>query len=957
MSFYAQPYYCDLSDSSESEGYNSLFAAKINSVPDLSSYEQFQNVDLIEQLRRVINEQRLLLLGLNSQIGPQQGYRAFELRYIWDGTELTVGILGKGSANSQSAARMISSELWNDLLKLFPYNFYRSGLQAADDLASFEAIYRPFPLQNIQVVALRKQVEIKTMLRTGQAYPLVHPYKWGISTMAGLCKTLLQQDHPHIVSLALFPSNYTEKEILALNALGSGIKKAGDGRERSPRMGVASTITAAGNQVTNRDLIGQGGREHLLPDAQSRYAAEIYEDYIRRTDRPFLFRPYIASIGPVAPSVIGALQLEMVGFVPNTSDASKQTPLPHLAEEIHFTSLSLDLARKDLLLLDMRGLLNEQNPMSRVTGQYQKVSQELARTPFLVDVDEASSAFRLPALPHPDEIGVPYHSGAFVMFKHQNVLDRKIIIGYKDDQTVYTVKVNDFSKHVLIAGTTGSGKTTTCLHLLSELAAQGIPFLVIEPVNSEHNDYRSLLHLPELKNWMQIFTLGDEIVSPFRLNPFEIQPGITVNEHISAMLTAFKAAIPMWEPLPRIFLKALNRTYFKAGWTYFSKPTGNNSDLPFPNMRDFYRELCGVVENEVEYEGEVKGNIRGASKLRVEALLEGSCGRILSAHKSVPIWLWMETPTVFELRHIGDDEDKALMIAFLLMSMNEYLEKGRQLSGGGNLQHVTLIEEAHRLLENAPPENGPDKASSKAQAAQAFAHAIAENRKYGEGILIAEQLPTKLVPDAIGNTGLKILHRLTSAPDREVAGKAMNLNDFQQEFVATLRPGQAVISGLDLNEPILLHAPNFWQQWEAQGIPVASRPIKDVDLHQHMRWVRKQFGSFFQPFLGCKLCSSVCEYRDYSEGLLNDKSLALIDQFIQLCSSLPDENEADESLDCMLKFCQTIIHEYTRLQDIDIAIAAEFCLFLHLKNLSGAFPDKGLVIEENFLINQSNKSA
>lgn len=956
MNFIDQPYFYDLPQGSAADGCHCLFAAKIPSVPDLSSYEQFQNVDMIEELRRVINEQRLLLLGLNNQTNLKLGMRAFELRYIWNGTKLSIGILGKGTAKKPVDARAISIKLWNDLLKLFPYNFYRAGIQPASDWAAFEEIYQPFPIHEAQVVALHKQVEIKTLLRTQQPYPLIHPYKWGISTMAGLCKTMLQQEQPHMVSLALFPTIYTEKEVLALNVLGSGLKKAGEGRDRSARMGMMSTIAASGNQVSSRDTFGQGERERFLPDAQARFAAEIYEDYIRNADKPFFFRPYIASTGPVAPSVIGALQLEMVGFVPASPDMSKQTPLPHLPEEYHFIADSLAQARRDLLVMDMRGLINESNPISQITGQYQKISQDLGRAPFLVDVDEASSAFRLPVLPQPDEIGIPFHSGAFVMFKQQDTADMQIDIGHKDDHSAHKVKVDDFSKHVLIAGTTGSGKTTTCLHLLSELTNKEIPFLIIEPVNSEHDDYRSLLHLPDLQNSMQIFTLGDETLSPFRLNPFEIQPGVTVNEHISAMLTAFKAAIPMWEPLPRIFLKALNRVYFRAGWTCFSKPIGHGNDKCFPNMRDFYKEISQVVENEVEHEGEVKGNIRGASKLRVEALLEGSCGRILSARASIPIWLWMETPTLFELRHIGDDEDKALMIAFLLMTMNEYLEKSRQLKAGGALQHVTLIEEAHRLLENVQQDNSPDKTNTKGQAAQAFAHALAENRKYGEGFIISEQLPTKLVPDAIGNTGLKILHRLTSAQDREIVGKAMNLNNFQQEFVALLRPGQAVISGLDLNEPVLLHMPSFWNELEKYGSTVNNQTVTDEDVCKHMNWVRKQFGKYFLPFLGCKFCPNVCAFRDYSEGLVNDKSLFLIDNFVKLCSCLQDNDTADTSLVRLIDFCEDAVREHTWLVNSDDICSAAYCLFLHLKNFSGVFSEGDLILEENFQIMQSNKS-
>ena len=44
---------------------------------------------------------------------------------------------------------------------------------------------------------------------------------------------------------------------------------------------------------------------------------------------------------------------------------------------------------------------------------------------------------------------------------------------------------------------------------------------------------------------------------------------------------------------------------------------------------------------------------------------------------------------------------------------------------------------------------------------------LAEIRAYGEGIVVAEQIPTKLVPDVVKNTALKVVHRL---PGRTTTG-------------------------------------------------------------------------------------------------------------------------------------------------------------------------------------------
>lgn len=603
------PFLHTLLPDSQSAFHHALFAVIVSSVPDLSSYEQFEQVDELEQLRRVLNAQRLLLMGVNVQPDPESGLRALELRYIWDGKRLQLAYIGKGAGRTPDVARSLAQELWEDLNKLFPRDFYRGGLRPATDAAAFFELYQPFDLETAQIVSLEKQVALNHLLRSGQAYAVPHPYKWGISSMAGLCKTLLRQERPHLISLLLVPWAMHDDEIKALNTLAGALRKAGEGREKSRRMGMTSTLATGSRQVSSRDQFGQQGKESFLPDPHAKMSAEIYEGYLERLERPLLFRPYIAANGPVDASVVGALEAEMVGYIPQGNDQTKETALPQMPRERWLNGGNLSRARLDLQRLDVQFLAGQDTLMREVDGRLASACHQLSRLPFLVDVQEASCAFRLPALPYRDEIGLPVHSGAFVTLAQTAVSNPLLPIGQRDDGTTHYVHLHDLTKHILVVGTTGSGKTTTCLHLLAELAEQQIPFLVIEPVNAEHNDYRALLRLPSLQNKLQIFTLGDEDTAPFRLNPFEIQRGVTVNEHISAMLTAFKAAIPMWEPLPRLFLKALNRTYYRYGWTAFRKPTGKG-DPPFPTMRDFYRELSQVVDYEIEHEGEVKGNIR-----------------------------------------------------------------------------------------------------------------------------------------------------------------------------------------------------------------------------------------------------------------------------------------------------------------------------------------------------------
>ena len=71
---------------------------------------------------------------------------------------------------------------------------------------------------------------------------------------------------------------------------------------------------------------------------------------------------------------------------------------------------------------------------------------------------------------------------------------------------------------------------------------------------------------------------------------------------------------------------------------------------------------------------------------------------------------------------------------------------------------------------------------------------LSEIRAYGEGMLLVDQVPTRLIPDAIKNTNLKITHRLVAEDDCKAIGESMGLNDEQRKIIAKLLTGQCVVS-------------------------------------------------------------------------------------------------------------------------------------------------------------------
>jgi len=167
---------------------------------------------------------------------------------------------------------------------------------------------------------------------------------------------------------------------------------------------------------------------------------------------------------------------------------------------------------------------------------------------------------------------------------------------------------------------------------------------------------------------------------------------------------------------------------------------------------------------------------------------------------------------VLEIEDVGDDSDKAFLMGTVLIRLAEHLRMANRASPGGpapaGLRHLTVIEEAHRLLRRPESPGSGGAGGAAAHAVEMFAGLLAEIRAYGEGLVIAEQIPGRLVPDVIKNTAVKITHRLPAADDRDAVGATMNMTPAQNRFLVTLRPGEAAVFTDGMDFPLLARMPD-----------------------------------------------------------------------------------------------------------------------------------------------------
>lgn len=384
-------------------------------------------------------------------------------------------------------------------------------------------------------------------------------------------------------------------------------------------------------------------------------------------------------------------------------------------------------------------------------------------------------------------------------------LGQVMFTGRSDNDTVdnpYQFEVDDLNRHGMVIGVTGGGKTNTSKHLLMELwNKKKRPFLVIE---SAKREYWELMNLPGFED-MMLFTLGLETPGAsirYRINPFEVVGDTSLQTHIDYLLSTFKAAFELYPPMPYVLETSVYEIYADRGWNIVTN-TNEHGLSEYPTLLDLYRKIDPVTD-QLGYNAEAASNTKAALKARINSLMIGGKGAMMNAKRSVPIEKLLSTPTVLELEDLGDDDTKAFVIGLLLVQLYEYRKASHKV-GQGKFVHLMMIEEAHRLLKNVPETSGT--ANPRAKSVEFFCNLLAEIRSYGQGFLIADQIPTKLAPDTIKNTNLKIVHRIVAEEDRQAIGKAMNMTEEQIYYLSGLRRGFAAVYAEGDSHPKLVKFP------------------------------------------------------------------------------------------------------------------------------------------------------
>lgn len=343
-----------------------------------------------------------------------------------------------------------------------------------------------------------------------------------------------------------------------------------------------------------------------------------------------------------------------------------------------------------------------------------------------------------------------------------------------------------FLTHVGIFGSSGYGKTNVVHNLVNQLSEKNVPVLIFD---FSKRNYRDLINIPELKDRVQIFTIGRNL-SPFKFNPLRPPKGVEVSQWIKEFAEIFDHAYWLLGGGKHIILKALDKVF------------NNPKPFDYPQLRGV-KYLLDELESDKNSARERNWIVTAQRPL--ESLCFRETGEIFDTNEGVLPSTFFEGNkiTVLELDSLATN-DKTFFIEIMLQWIRDWLIVKNTKE---QLQGIIVLEEAHHVLNR--------EKSKKMGTESVIDLVFREVRELGMGIIYVDQHPSLISYPALGNTSTHIYMNLgldtQYSSDIQDACSMLGL-DYRTEgtYLRQLPVGDGFILGrrLSFPHPFLIRFPH-----------------------------------------------------------------------------------------------------------------------------------------------------
>lgn len=369
--------------------------------------------------------------------------------------------------------------------------------------------------------------------------------------------------------------------------------------------------------------------------------------------------------------------------------------------------------------------------------------------------------------------------------------DGKIWIGQSGEEKVF-IEPRMASRHGLIAGATGTGKTITLKVLAESFSDAGVPVFLADIKGDLSGMCRPGIAGEDMKKRIQKFGL-EECGFDFHAYPTTFwdiygEMGIPTHTTISEM-----------GPILLSKIMDLNDTQSDILTVVFK--IADDRDLPLIDTKDLKAMLQYVSENSAELSTDY-GNIAKqsvAAILRNVVALEAVGGENFFAEPALNLSDWFFSGdmsgkgsiNILDCRKLV--QDTTLYSTFLLWMLSELFETLPEVGDLDKPRMVFFFDEAHLLFKDI----------SKALRSK-IEQVVKLIRSKGVGVYFISQSPSDIPNEVLTQLGNKIQHALrayTPADEKVVKAAAQSFRvnpEFETyEAITSLGVGEAVISVLD----------------------------------------------------------------------------------------------------------------------------------------------------------------
>lgn len=580
---------------------------------------------------------------------------------------------------------------------------------------------------------------------------------------------------------------------------------------------IANTVTADFSHNISNGWSAGLGKEYL--DKFAEYAESATEHHIKRLNDGRNFGFWNAGV-----YVLGNLPedvMTVTGMLRSIYSGEETFYEPIRLHLFNENSNAMEIVRDNFDLLPMidARIVSPQEGFRYVEGQWHLFGKYYQYLSTPISTKELSLTTSLPRRDVPGlrfvKTAVRFaNNPAIVANKESKVRLGKIVDTGIVQSNTYDIDINSLVRHALVAGITGSGKSNTCKRILKKAIDCNVPVMVIEPAKDDYVRWALKMNQTVLSETpdkqFKIFMPGVNDfegypVEQLKINLFEPAhaegAAVDLLQHSEIVATMLNACLPSEEVVPILIEETVHNTI--SDW---AKTNGRDFDnglveplINYPKMIDLLVNAEEIMENK-DYEEKVRDNLKEVLTTRFKSLARGTRGKILDVDHSVGYSKLFSSNIIINISRLAGTRDKALVMSLLMQALYEYRiscyandTAYRKEAQDNRLKHLALIEEAHNVLLKV--NDNQSSGSPQRAAADLFSNMLSEVRGYGQGFVIVDQVPTRLIDDVIKNTNYKIVHRITAPDDQAVMASCMAFREDQKYIIPALEKGNAIICG------------------------------------------------------------------------------------------------------------------------------------------------------------------